>query len=116
MILAVLLDGDGRPVCTEMWPGNTAIRAAYPDRLCKRFAVRRVCVVADRGMIVAETMTNWRRAGSSRLVRSPQFISQSIRMPSPATFRNVAGSCASSLGVLEFCSLLGPAGCVSGAV
>ena len=24
MVLAVLLDGDGRPVCTEMWPGNTA--------------------------------------------------------------------------------------------
>src|SRR5208282_2241462 len=24
MILAVLLDGGGRPVCTEMWPGNTA--------------------------------------------------------------------------------------------
>ena len=24
MILAVLLDGDGRPVCSEMWPGNTA--------------------------------------------------------------------------------------------
>ena len=24
MILAVLLDGDGGPVCTEMWPGNTA--------------------------------------------------------------------------------------------
>jgi hypothetical protein len=24
MILAVLLDGNGRPVCTEMWPGNTA--------------------------------------------------------------------------------------------
>jgi hypothetical protein len=21
---AVLLDGDGRPVCSEMWPGNTA--------------------------------------------------------------------------------------------
>ena len=24
MILAVLLDGDGRPVCSEIWPGNTA--------------------------------------------------------------------------------------------
>ena len=24
MILAVLLDGDGRPVSSEMWPGNTA--------------------------------------------------------------------------------------------
>src|SRR5262245_27688251 len=23
MILAVLIDGDGRPVCSEMWPGNT---------------------------------------------------------------------------------------------
>ncbi len=22
MILGVLIDGDGRPVCTEMWPGN----------------------------------------------------------------------------------------------
>ena len=24
MILTVLIDGDGRPVCSEMWPGNTA--------------------------------------------------------------------------------------------
>jgi hypothetical protein len=24
MILAVLIDGDGWPVCSEMWPGNTA--------------------------------------------------------------------------------------------
>ena len=24
MILAVLIDGDGRPVCSEMWPGNIA--------------------------------------------------------------------------------------------
>jgi hypothetical protein len=27
MILAVLLDGDGRPVCSEMWPGTPPIRA-----------------------------------------------------------------------------------------
>ena len=41
MILAVLLDGDGRPVCTEMWPGNTAdVGSLIPviDRLRKRFA------------------------------------------------------------------------------
>jgi hypothetical protein len=24
MILAVVIDGDGRPICTEMLPGNTA--------------------------------------------------------------------------------------------
>ena len=45
MILAVLLDGDGRPVCTEMWPGNTAdVKSPIPavDRLRKRFSINRV--------------------------------------------------------------------------
>jgi transposase len=59
MILAVLLDGDGRPVCSEMWPGNTAdVATLIPviDRLRRRFAIARVCVVADRGMISAETV------------------------------------------------------------
>ena len=59
MILAVLLDGEGRPVCTEMLPGNTADAGSLipvVDRLRKRFSVRRVCVVADRGMISAETI------------------------------------------------------------
>src|SRR5262245_22603576 len=52
MILAVLLDGEGRPVCSEMWP--TLIPVI--DRLRRRFDIARVCVVADRGMISAETM------------------------------------------------------------
>jgi len=59
MILAVVIDGDGRPVCSEMWPGNTAdVTALVPviDRLRRRFAIGRVCVVADRGMISAETI------------------------------------------------------------
>jgi hypothetical protein len=58
MILAVLIDGDGRPVCSEMWPGNTAdVTTLIPviDRLRRRFAIGRICVVADRGMISAET-------------------------------------------------------------
>ena len=61
MILAMLLDGDGRPVCTEMWPGNTADAGSLVpvvDRLRQRFSVRRVCVVADRGMISAETIVS----------------------------------------------------------
>src|SRR5262245_47715749 len=59
MILAVLLDGEGRPVCSEMWPGNTAdVTTLIPviDRLRHRFAITRVCIVADRGMISAETL------------------------------------------------------------
>jgi hypothetical protein len=41
MILAVLIDGDGRPVCSEMWPGNTAdVASLLPviDRLQRRFS------------------------------------------------------------------------------
>ena len=49
-----------RPVCSEMWPGNTAdVSVLLPviDRLRSRFAIGRVCVVADRGMISAATIT-----------------------------------------------------------
>ena len=59
MILAVLIDGDRRPVCSEMWPANIAdVTMLIPviDRLHRRFAIARVCVVADRGMISAETV------------------------------------------------------------
>lgn len=59
MILGVIIDDQGRPICSEMWPGNTAdVTALLPviDRLHQRFAIGRVCVVADRGMISAETI------------------------------------------------------------
>ena len=43
-----------------MWPGNTAdVTTVIPvvDRLRRRFDIGRVCIVADRGMISAETLT-----------------------------------------------------------
>src|SRR3954451_3240314 len=59
MILGVVIDADGRPVCSEMWPGNTAdVTVLVPviDRLRSRFGIGRVCVVADRGMISVATI------------------------------------------------------------
>jgi hypothetical protein len=59
MVLGLVVDGDGRPICTEMWPGNTAdVTTLLPvvDRLRERFSIGRVCVVADRGMISAATI------------------------------------------------------------
>jgi hypothetical protein len=59
MILAVVIDGEGRPLCTEMLPGNTAdatVLLPVVDRLRERFHIGRVCVVADRGMISAATI------------------------------------------------------------
>jgi len=43
-----------------MWLGNTAdVTTLLPvvDRLRQRFSIGRVCLVADRGMISAETIT-----------------------------------------------------------
>jgi hypothetical protein len=59
MIVGVVIDTEGRPICSEMWPGNTAdVSGLVPviDRLRSRFAIGRVCVVADRGMISAPTI------------------------------------------------------------
>ena len=59
MVVGVILDGEGRPVCCELWPGNTTdVTTLIPivDRLKRRFAIRSVCVVADRGMISRETI------------------------------------------------------------
>lgn len=59
MIVGVVIDGEGRPICSEMWPGNTAdVAVLVPviDRLRHRFGIGRVCVVADRGMISSATI------------------------------------------------------------
>jgi transposase len=66
MIVGVIIDQDGRPVCSEMWPGNTAdVTTLIPviDRLRGRFGIQRVCVVADRGMISAETIAGLEQRG-----------------------------------------------------
>jgi len=59
MVVGLVLDNEGRPVCCELWPGNTAdVRTLTPivDRLRKRFGITRVCIVADRGMISRKTI------------------------------------------------------------
>src|SRR5881394_1366894 len=59
MIVGLVMDQDGRPLCCELWPGNTAdVTTLLPvvDRLRARFSVGRICVVADRGMISAQSI------------------------------------------------------------
>jgi transposase len=59
MVVGVILDDHGQPVCSEMWPGNTTdVKTLVPviKRLRSRFAIGRICIVSDRGMISAETM------------------------------------------------------------
>ncbi len=59
MVVGVILDDQGQPVCCEMWPGNTTdVKTLVPviKRLRSRFAIGRICIVSDRGMISAETI------------------------------------------------------------
>jgi transposase len=59
MVVGAVLDGQGRPICCELWPGNTTdVKTLIPvvDRLRSRFGIRQVCIVADRGMISQETI------------------------------------------------------------
>ena len=59
VVVGVVLDAEGRPICSETWPGNaTDVKALLPvtTRLRERFGIARMCVVADRGMISAETI------------------------------------------------------------
>ena len=60
MIVGLVMDQDGRPLCCELWPGNTAdVTTLLPvvDRLRARFGVEpHLHVVADRGMISAQTI------------------------------------------------------------
>jgi len=59
MIVGAVIDDNGRPVCCEMWPGNTAdVKTLVPlaERLQKRFRIGRFCIVADRGMFSASVI------------------------------------------------------------
>jgi len=59
MVVGAIIDDKGLPICCEMWPGNTIdVTTLIPviDRVRRRFGIRRFCIVADRGMISAETI------------------------------------------------------------
>ena len=66
MIVGAVLDGDGRPLCCEMGPGNTTdVKTLIPivDGLYRRFRLAKVCIVADRGMISRETVNDLEAQG-----------------------------------------------------
>jgi transposase len=59
MVVGAVIDNKGKPVCCEMWPGNTTdVKTLIPviDRVRSRFNTGQFCIVADRGMISAENV------------------------------------------------------------
>jgi len=59
MVVGMAVDVEGRPICCEMWPGNTAdVTTLVPivKRMRERFGIREITVVADRGMVSQATL------------------------------------------------------------
>ena len=71
MVVGMVLDQKGSPVCSELWPGNTTdVKSLVPvvERLQTRFGIGSVCIVADRGMISAETLAEVEKRGWKYIV------------------------------------------------
>ena len=59
MVVGVVINDEGRPICCEMWPGNTTdvkTLVTISAHMRQRFNIQRFCIVADRGMISAENL------------------------------------------------------------
>ena len=59
MVVGLGMDVTGKPLFCQMWPGNTADAGTLipiVEAMQKRFCVRQMCVVADRGMVSEKTL------------------------------------------------------------
>jgi len=66
MIVGVVIDNNGMPICCEMLPGNTTdVKTLLPvvERLKSRFGIRRFCIVGDSGMMSASTVKSLNENG-----------------------------------------------------
>jgi hypothetical protein len=82
LILAVVVDQRGRPICSETWPGNTAdVKALLPivARLRERFCIDRVCVVADRGMVSSATVAELARRNIGYILGTRERRDKEVR-------------------------------------
>jgi hypothetical protein len=71
VILGILMRRDGLPIACEVWPGNTADVTrvtVIADILRKRFAIQRVVVVCDRGMVSAKNLAALEALGFQSIV------------------------------------------------
>jgi DDE family transposase len=82
VVVGVVLDEAGRPICSETWPGNAAdVKALLPvvRRLRERFGISRMCVVADRGMISTATIDELQALGVEYILGARERSSAEVR-------------------------------------
>lgn len=73
-VVGVLMTRDGYPIAHELFPGDTADKATVEsvlDALKRRFHLRRVIFVADRGMVSRQILRAIEEAGMEYIVGMP---------------------------------------------
>jgi transposase len=97
MVVGAVLDQDGRPICCELWPGNTAdvtTLIAVVDRLRRRFRIRQACIVADRGMMCQEAIEELEGTGRPFILGARMRRHKEVRdevLADTSRFRTVHG-------------------------
>ena len=82
IVIGLVLDQDGRPICCELWPGNTTdVTTLMPlvGRLRERFHISRICIVADRGMISRKTVTALQSEGMEYILGARLRMQKEVR-------------------------------------
>jgi len=87
IVVGVVLDNEGIPLCCEMWPGNVTDVTTISEvvkRFQRCFGVKNVCVVADRGMI-SKKVTDFLESEASSFsyilgvrMRSVKFVREHV--------------------------------------
>ncbi|MFN0191105.1 MAG: IS1634 family transposase [Aestuariivirga sp.] len=82
VVLGIVLDGEDRPIASFLLPGNTAdVTQLLPvvRRLRERFGIARACIVADRGMISAETIAALEAEGVEYILGARERSTSEVR-------------------------------------
>jgi transposase len=107
MVVGTLINDAGRPICCEIWPGNTTdVKTLLPvaDRLKKRFSADLFCLVADRGMISAETLKSLDEQDIPYILGSRMRKTREVRdevLARPGRYEEVRTKGASPLKIKE---------------
>jgi Transposase DDE domain len=83
VVLGIVLDDRDRPIASFLMPGNTAdVAMLLPvvERLRLRFGVARACIVADRGMISADTIAALETEKFDYILGVRERVSREVRL------------------------------------
>jgi len=97
LVAGAILDREGAPICSEIWPGNTSdVTTLLPvaDRLRARFGIEQLTVVCDRGMIAKKTMAELEQRGMKYILGARMRSVTEVRkkvLSRPGAYRMVRG-------------------------